>query len=203
MSSPLPSALPSVPQHCWPQGDWGQSLFQLRGDDGPPHQILSYTLLFSLFLYFLYIADPPLCTTHRHDHTRTHFIGPVSLIWWTHVLQFTCSISILSIPNVCPPMVQPIMDPCTMWSGTYHSFALDEPYAHFLVYHLYLTCLYLPFTTYNCLYEFPPEFRLSTCTSHHITSHCLTVPPSLPVTPCLEMIPYPQITPSEPHRIYT
>ena len=30
--------------------------------DEPPHQICSYTLLFSLFLYFLYIIDPPLCT---------------------------------------------------------------------------------------------------------------------------------------------
>ena len=30
--------------------------------DKPAHQILSYTLLFSLFHYFRYIADPPLCT---------------------------------------------------------------------------------------------------------------------------------------------
>ena len=27
-------------------------------DDEPPHQICSYTLLFSLFHYFLYIVDP-------------------------------------------------------------------------------------------------------------------------------------------------
>ena len=33
-------------------------------DDETPHQIHSYTLLFSLFLYFLYIVDPPLPTTH-------------------------------------------------------------------------------------------------------------------------------------------
>ena len=33
-----------------------------------------------------------------------------------------------------------------MQSGTYYSFTLDEPCAHFLVDHLYLTCLYLPFT---------------------------------------------------------
>ena len=31
--------------------------------DEPPHQIHSYTLLFSLFLHFPYIADPPLHTS--------------------------------------------------------------------------------------------------------------------------------------------
>ena len=62
------------------------------------------------------------------------------MIYDSHV--FT---SILSISNMCPPMVQPIMIPCTMWSGTFYSFALDEPYAHFLVYHSYLTCLYFTF----------------------------------------------------------
>ena len=104
-------------------------------------------------------------TTHPHtdvttcDHTCTHFIGPISFIWWIHVSQFTCFIS---IPNMCPPVVQPIMSPCTAWSGTFYSFALDEPYPHFLVCHLYLTCLYLPFTPEigepeNHPYEFPPQ----------------------------------------------
>ena len=42
--------------------------------DEPPHQILSYTLLFSLFLHFPYIADPPLRTsalTRPHSLPRT------------------------------------------------------------------------------------------------------------------------------------
>ena len=111
----------------------------------------------------------PHTDTTAHDHTCTCFIGPVSLIWWTYVLQFTCFISILSIPNVCPPMVWPIMNPRTTWSGTFYNFALDEAFAHFLVDHSYLTCLYLPFKTENCPYKFPPEFRLSTYTSPHIT----------------------------------
>ena len=34
-----------------------------KAGDEPPHQIHSYTLLFSLFLHFPYIADPPLCTS--------------------------------------------------------------------------------------------------------------------------------------------
>ena len=57
-------------------------------DDGdePPHQIHSYTLLFSLLLHFPYIADPPLHTStltqlrsHSHDN-RTRSLGPISLI---------------------------------------------------------------------------------------------------------------------------
>ena len=39
---------------------WGSDI-AINGDE-PPHQIHSYTLLFSLFHYFLYIIDPPLCT---------------------------------------------------------------------------------------------------------------------------------------------
>ena len=31
--------------------------------DEPPHQIRSYSLLFSLFLHFPYIVYPPLCTS--------------------------------------------------------------------------------------------------------------------------------------------
>ena len=64
--------------------------------DEPPHQIRSYTLLFSLFLYFPYVADPPLRTSaltwprsRSHDN-RTRSIGPISLIWWTYDLRFTC-----------------------------------------------------------------------------------------------------------------
>ena len=89
---------------------------------------------------------------------------------------------------------------------------LTSPYAHILVYHLYLTCLYLPFTQNiitkaptNCLYESPPELRFSTYTSHHLAliSHYFashrtaTIPPSLLATIHLETIPYPQITPPQ------
>ena len=53
-------------------------------------------------------------------------------------------------------MAQPIMSHHAMQSGTYCSFASDEPCAHILDYHSYLTHLYLPFAIYN----FPPDFRL-------------------------------------------
>ena len=184
--------------------------------DEPPHQIHSYTLLFSLFHYFLYIINPPLhtpCTDATAcNHTCTHMT--ITLTSLDQSMD-TCFISILSIPNVHPPMVQPITSPHTTQPGTFYSFTSDEPYVCFLVCHSYLTCLYLPFapeknhTIYP--YEFPPDFKLSTCASHSITfashhfalhhtafkSHCLYLPPHL------EMIPYPQITPSEPHRTYT
>ena len=55
-----------------------------------------------------------------------------------------------------PTVPQPIMSHCATWSGTYCSFASDEPCANFLDYHSYLAHLYLPFTRY----KFPPEFRL-------------------------------------------
>ena len=68
---------------------------------------------------------------------------------------------------------------------TVRHFTLDEPYARFLVFHSYLTCLYFTFwdTTIHP-YEFPPEFRLKhlhlapSC----IASHCLTITLSLPYT---------------------
>ena len=38
-------------------------MYQVNTVDEPPHQIRSYTLLFSLFLHFPYIANPPLRTS--------------------------------------------------------------------------------------------------------------------------------------------
>ena len=64
----------------------GEDLSKIEDVDEPPHQIRSYTLLFSLFLHFPYIADPPLHTSaptrprsRSHDN-RTRSIGPISLI---------------------------------------------------------------------------------------------------------------------------
>ena len=92
------------------------------------------------------------------------------------------------------------------------ALSITLPYAHFLVFHSYLTCLYLPFAQNiitealtNCLYESPPELRFSTYTSHHLAlilhyfaSHRTgMIPPSLLATIHLETIPYPQITPPQ------
>ena len=92
------------------------------------------------------------------------------------------------------------------------ALSMTSPYAHFLVYHSYLTCLYLPFTQniireepHNCLYQLPPELRFSTYAlhclaliSHYFASHCTaTIPPSLLATIHLETIPYTQIAPPQ------
>ena len=63
------------------------SLILKKKDNGdePPHQICSYTLLFLLFLHFLYIANPPLCTSAL---TRLHRIA-LALAWQLHSLHQT------------------------------------------------------------------------------------------------------------------
>ena len=102
--------------------------------------ITSSTLLIHLY------APPHWC---NHTHTHTTFVlasSEQSHLFDGHDLWFTYFTSILSIPNVHPPTIQPITTPHTTQSGTYYSFALDEPYALFLVCHSYLTYLYLPFT---------------------------------------------------------
>ena len=118
------------------------------------------------------------------------------------------STSILSISNV--PLLwsdqSQALAPCSQ------ALSITSPYAHILVYHSYLTSLYLPFqgkiitkAPTNCLYESPPELRFSTYASHHLTlishyfaSHCTaTIPLSLLATIHLETIPYPQIAPPQ------
>ena len=97
----------------------------IRRGDEPPHQIRSYTLLFSLFLHFPYVADPPL-----RDHARAHTTIALALLDRSHLFDghmtynshvFT---SILSISNVPPPAVRPITRSRTAWSGTFYSFAI-------------------------------------------------------------------------------
>ena len=85
-----------------------------------------------------------------------------------------------------PTMAQPIMNHHTVWSGTYYSFASDEPCAHFLDYHPYLTHLYLPRLPE---YKFPPVFRFSVFTSpctftlHPTVLTCYTTPGDDPSPP--------------------
>ena len=138
----------------------------------------SDTLIYpSIFAFPLLPLHHQSTSMHPCTDATTH-----SLIWWTHVLWFTCFISILSIPNMRPPMVWPIMSPGTPWSGTFYSFTLDEPYAPFLVDHSYLTCLYLPFDTHNFNHmSFPQNSNLAvtphiTLCSPHTISHCITLP---------------------------
>ena len=49
---------------------FGEDQSEIADIDEPPHQILSYTLLFLLFNYFLYIIYPPLHTPTDADMPR-------------------------------------------------------------------------------------------------------------------------------------
>ena len=110
----------------------------------------------------------------------------------------------------------PLLQSDQSWVLAPHSQALSIalPYARILVYHSYLTSLYLPFKkTRNiitkaptiCLYESPPELRFCTYTLHHLAliSHYFAshrtamISPSLLATIHLETIPYPQIAPPQ------
>ena len=48
--------------YLWPNRYYQVNKEDIIHADEHPHQILSYTLLFLLFFYFLYIFNPPLCT---------------------------------------------------------------------------------------------------------------------------------------------
>ena len=128
---------------------------------------------------------------YAHPHQRDHTMITLASSDWSRLFDghmfynshvFT---SILSIPNVCPPVIWPIMSPHTMWSGTFYSFALDEPYALFLVDHSYLTCMYLPFTPGEpqpvAYTSFPQNSNLALMPciaphSPHTISHCIALP---------------------------
>ena len=173
-------------------------------------KIRSYTLLFSLFLHFLYIADPPL---HTSAPTWPHAIA---LAWKSHLLHQTDLAYLMDIwlmihtflllflgSPMCPLLQS---DQSRALAPCGQALSITLPYARFLVFHSYLTCLYLPFAKniiteapINCLYESPPELRFSTYPSHHLalishyftSHHTATIPLSLLATIHLETIPYP------------
>ena len=116
--------------------------------------------------------------------------------------------SILSVSNVPPPAVQPIMNSCTTRSGTFYNFALCSHSCLPFVFNLPVFTFQKNIITeapINCLYESPPELRFSTYALHCLTfishyfalHHTATIPLSLLATIHLETIPYPQITPPQ------
>ena len=143
------------------RGDWGQSQFQLGGDDESTHQIPSNALLFLTFYHFLYTTDPLTSTAPTQPFLTimwtftqspptipyTHCtIGPVPcrrpFIWPTdHIVTFSFpslfyfTWRILLRPNQSQ-IVTPRDRDLTI------CFATHEPCAHF-TYHLYLRLLYL------------------------------------------------------------
>ena len=123
----------------WSVGPWQYTLMSLciRYAHIPFYFCFSFTS--STLLIHHYALQPHTITLTLASLDRSRLFDG-HMIYDSHV--FTC---ILSISNVRPPTVQPITSPHTAWSGTFYNFTLDEPYAHFLVYHSYLTCLYFTF----------------------------------------------------------
>ena len=163
-------------------------------DADEPHQIHSYTLLFSLFLHFLYITDPLLCTSAL---TQLHAIA---LTWQSHSLHQTnlaylmdtwlmihMYLLLFLVSPTCP-----LLQSDQSWALTPCSQALflTLPYAHFLVFHSYLTCLYLPFKgksspkPQQIAYMSLPQnwdLALTPCTVSHLfrtVVHHITLPQS-------------------------
>ena len=67
-------------------------LSKMENGDEPAHQILSYTLLFLHFHYFLHVADPPLCTptdatTYICVHSHSHMTLAFASLDWPHLFD--------------------------------------------------------------------------------------------------------------------
>ena len=175
----------------------------------------SYTLLFSLFHYFLYIVNPLLCTPAlTQPHTITLALASLDqshlfdghMFYKSHVLFLFLVSPMCTLPRSDQSRTLTLhsqaLSIASLWMSLMLSFLLTIC--------IQLACIYLSTHTIYP-YKFPPEFRISTYTlhrtafaSHHFASyHTALQSHHLYHTPHLEMIPYPQIAPSEPHRIYT
>ena len=205
--------------HAWIQLQVGADV------DDHPHQIRSYTLLFSLFLHFPYIADPPLCTSaptrphaivlalaqqsHSLHRTNLTYLMDIWLTIHMYLLLFLAS-------PTCPLLRS---DQSRVLALHSQALSIASPYARILVYHSYLTCLYLPFANqhhHQSPNQLPiwvsPRIEIShlrfTLISHYfalfrIALHCHNPTVSTSHnTPGDNPLP-PDCTPSEPHRIYT
>ena len=129
------------------------------------------------------------------DHAHSHTTIALALSDQSHLFDghmtydshvFT---SILSVSNVPPPVVQPIMRSRTTQSGTFYSFAICShsclPFIFNLPVFTFCQGKIITEALTNCLYESPPELRFRTyfmlfrTISHHIAlprSHCLYLP---------------------------
>ena len=179
--------------------------------DEPPHQIHSYTLLFSLFLHFPYIADPPLRTSApTWPHTiawQSHLLYRTNLAYLMDIWLTIHMYLLLFLASPMCPLLQSDQSRGLAPRGQALSIAL--PYARILVYHSYLTSLYLPFMKkdhHRSPNHLPiwvsPRIEIShlrfTLISRYFASHrTAMIPPSLLATIHLETIPYPQITPPQ------
>ena len=183
--------------------------------------LIRYTHIPFYFCFSFTVSTSPI---HHYapplwrDHAQLHSLYRTDLAYLMDIwLMIHMYLLLFWVSPTCPLLGSDqswVLAPC----GQALSIAL--PYAHVLVYHSYLTCLYLPFTREriiteaptNCLYQFPSELWFLhlrfTLILHYfalfrIASHCHD--PTISTrhnTPGDNPLP-PDRTPSEPHRIYT
>ena len=152
-------------------------------------------------------THPVNATSHASLHVGSHTTLTFSPSDWLHLVDgHMVMIHMLHFPFLATP--------CMPSHGPTNHESL-----HHVVRHLLYLCFRWALCSLSCLpfiynlpvFTIPPQFYQNTSFPQisdfiHLpcfTSHCPTVPLSLPVTPCPEMIPHPHIAPSEPHRIYT
>ena len=139
-----------------------------------------------MLIYPSIVAFPSL-SLHRQS-TTTHLRSDTTalvLAWQLHSLHWTDLVYLMDIwltihmylllflvSPMCPLLRS---DQSRVLTPHGQALSITSHYGHFLVFHLYLTCLYLPFekniiteAPTNCLYESPPELRFSTYASHHL-----------------------------------
>ena len=134
----------------WSNAHQWFSVYLLPTDE-PPHQIRSYTLIFSLFLHSPYIANPPLRTsapTRPHVITLTlaqqsHSLYQIDLAYLMDIWLMIHMYLLLFLASPTCPLLR--SDQSQGLAPRGQALSIASPYARILVYHLYLTCLYLPF----------------------------------------------------------
>ena len=110
--------------------------------DEPPHQICSYTLLFLLFLCFLYIVDPPLCTsTPTWPHAialtlaqQSHSLHQTDLAYLMDIWLMIHMYLLLSLVSPTCPLLQ--SDQSRALAPPGQALSITLPYACFLVFNL-------------------------------------------------------------------
>ena len=159
-------------------------------------------------------------TMHLHSDVTTqqsHSLHRTNLTYLMDIwLMIHMYLLLFLVSSMCPLLRS---DQSRVLAPRGQSLSITSPYAHFLVFHSYLTCLYLPFAR-DDHHQSPNHLpiwvspRIEILHLHfapfhtyfalfHITSHCHD--PTVSTcrnTPGDNPLP-PDHTPSEPHRIYT
>ena len=89
--------------------------------------LIRYTHMPSLFpTLWIHHYTPPLQCDHAHTHTTITLASLDQSCLFDGHMTYNSHVftSILSISNMPPSAVQPIMSSCTTWSGTFYNFTL-------------------------------------------------------------------------------